>query len=245
MDRFSQGQRTLLFIDEAQHLTLDQLEEVRLLTNLEGRDERALQVLLIGQSGLMKTLQTPELEPLRQRIAAVGRINVLDDEQTIEYVRTQITEVGGSADSIFTAGALSEICDVTGGIPRRINQICHRALVLAYAHESGMVDAQYIRAAAEQILLPMPKQEKSVFHSHHLQATYEPDRRPERVIEESTVVTEGPNVIEVGAGIDDEERVRILASDYDEEATIVEPDPLPVTRPIRERESRFQRMYSR
>ena len=119
-ERFSHGGKTVLFIDEAQNLSTAQLEEIRLLTNLEGRTDK--------------------------------------------YVRAQITRVGGSPDSIFTASAMSEICEYAAGVPRRINQICHRALTLAFAHECGTLDGEYVHLAANQLFLTKPELRHEVHH---------------------------------------------------------------------------------
>jgi general secretion pathway protein A len=171
IERFSQGSRTILIVDEAQNLSAGQLEELRLLTNLEGRSGKAIQILLVGQDALAKTLEEPAMEGFRARVAVVARLRALSDEETMEYVRTHIARVGGSADSIFTATALSEICEYAVGIPRRINQICHRALTLAFAHECGTLDGEYVHMAASQLFLAKIG---SRVESHHLPAFQSP-----------------------------------------------------------------------
>jgi type II secretory pathway predicted ATPase ExeA len=164
MDRFSQGGKTILFIDEAQNLSPSQLEELRLLSNVEGRTDKAVQIILAGQKRLEETLADDRMASLCQRIAVTARLRPLTDDETMEYVRSQITRIGGSADSIFTASALSEICEYAAGIPRRINQICHRALTLAFAHQCGTLDAEYIHMAASQMFLLKPATELDRHH---------------------------------------------------------------------------------
>src|SRR5690606_7811492 len=151
IQRFAEGSRTLILVDEAQNLSIEQLEELRLLTNLEGKREKAVQVLLFGQETLGEKLETLRLESFRQRIAVLAWLSPLEAEQSIEYIRALIANAGASADTIFTANALCEICERSEGIARRINQLCHRSMLLAYAHESGTVDAPYVEAAAAQL----------------------------------------------------------------------------------------------
>lgn len=164
MERFTEGTKTIIIIDEAQNLSPGQLEELRLFTNLEGRSAKAVQILLIGQERLADNLEHQAVSGLSQRIAVTAQLKPLTDEETIEFVRCQIHRVGGSADSIFTASALSEICEYAGGIPRRMNQLCHRALMLAYAHQCGTIDGEYVELAASQLFLV--KLEDRV-ESHH------------------------------------------------------------------------------
>lgn len=200
--QFSAGQRTLLMVDEAHHLTIEQLEELRMLTNLEGRQERAIQILLFGGEGLLTTLRRTELDPLRQRIAAFGKLEPLDAEQTVEYVRCRIAKAGGSADTIFTAGALSEICERAEGIPRRINQLCHRALTNAWQSRSGTVDTLDIVEAAKQLdFVEKSSIEVPVSASKSAPvAKAKPSSRPslESMRQEHAEPT---NFVEVGAGI--------------------------------------------
>ena len=173
MERFSQGGKTIIFIDEAQNLSAAQLEELRLLTNLEGRSEKAVQILLIGQERLAQTLAHESLAGLCQRIAVTARLRPLTDDETMEYVRAHIARRGGAADSIFTASALSEICEYASGIPRRINQICHRALTLAFAHQCGTIDGEYVHMAASQLFLLKPDNR---VESHHVAIPTAPRR---------------------------------------------------------------------
>lgn len=212
MDRFSQGGRTIIFVDEAQNLNASQLEELRLLTNLEGRTGKAVQVLLAGQQRLEELLSAPEMQSLCQRIAVTARLRRLSDDETMEYVRHQINRVGGSADSIFTASALSEICEYAAGIPRRINQICHRALTLAFAHQCGTLDGEYVHMAAMQLFLVKPGE---MVESHHVPAATSSrrlfeDRAFGRSAEvaapmDPPAVSEPPTstVVEIGADDDD------------------------------------------
>lgn len=154
IDRRRKGTPTLLLMDEAQHLSIEQLEELRLALNIETKISDALQLVLVGQKRLIDKLRRPELEALRQRVAVAATLTPLDADHTVEYIRSQMKCAGGAADTVFTASALSDVYAASGGVPRRINQICHRALVLAFADESGTVDSPYIDAALSSLWLP-------------------------------------------------------------------------------------------
>lgn len=202
--RFSEGSRTLIFVDEAQNLSIDQIEELRLLTNLEGRHEKAVQVLLFGQSSLTDKLEDVRMEAFRQRVSVVAALGPLDAEQAVEYIRALIANAGGSADSIFTANALCEICERSEGLPRRINQLCHRSLLLAFAHESGTVDSPYVEAAAAQLYFHGERHvsawaEREAHHS--ASSLHVPEEEPSFGAYDEPAVEEVPSVVEVGAGL--------------------------------------------
>jgi general secretion pathway protein A len=236
MEKFNGGGRTLLLIDEAQNLSEDQLEELRLLTNLEGRSDKAVQAMLFGLGSLAVSLQAPAMEAFRQRVAVVARLRPLDEDEVVEYVRRQIAGAGGSCEDIFTAHALSEVCEHSRGIPRRVNQLCHRAMLLAFAHESGTVDAQYVHAAAEQLRLPTAEPE--LHHSDSAiggrpAADYLHAHEEERSV---------PTVIEVGAEEPAPGDSRDAASPSGQ--TVIDPEASPSPeRPIGI--SRLHRLYSR
>lgn len=231
--RFAEGSRTLLFVDEAQNLSIEQLEELRLLTNLEGKHEKAVQVLLFGQESLGEKLETLRLESFRQRIAVLAFISPLEAEQSIEYIRALVANAGGSADSIFTANALCEICERSEGIPRRINQLCHRSMLLAYAHESGTVDAPYVEAAAAQLYFHGARH-KSSFperEPHHSEASlhvpiehaYAPPIEEEPVYEDEGRI---PSVVEVGAGLSSKIGVEESISAREIQRAVAPPPPV-------------------
>lgn len=211
LDRFSSGGKTTVFIDEAQNLSPAQLEELRLLTNLEGRHQKAVQILLFGQDRLLTTLQDDALAALRQRISVYARLSPLTDDEVTEYVRAHISRVGGSADSMFTASAMSEICEFSAGIPRRINQIGHRALALAYANHSGTIDGEFIQMAAGQLFLVKPTDR---IEHHHLPSPGAPRRiyndlafQDSRPLESQGVVApiaDSPQMTVLEVGADDD-----------------------------------------
>ena len=154
LDAFRTRGATLILIDEAQNLKAPHLEELRLLTNLEGRRQRAVQVVLFAGPQLLTTLGQAACRAFVQRIAVFAALARLGEEETVEYVRHHLAAVGGSADSIFTAGAYSELCQRSGGVPRRISQLCHLALMGAYRGGAGTVDGDDVVAADVHLLRP-------------------------------------------------------------------------------------------
>lgn len=147
----AKGRRTVLVIDEAQNLSFDVLEQVRLLTNLETSEHKLLQIILIGQPELTRLLEQKRLRQLAQRITARYHLAPLTRSETVDYVRHRLA-VSGCPAPLFTAGALATVHRLSGGIPRLINIICDRALLGAYAQGRFQVDRSTVRRAAREVL---------------------------------------------------------------------------------------------
>jgi general secretion pathway protein A len=147
----ARGVNTVLIIDEAQNLSLDVLEQIRLLTNLETSSQKLLQIILIGQPELLATLARPELRQLNQRITARYHLKALAREELSAYVGHRLA-VGGRAAPLFTRMALRRLHRLTGGVPRMVNIICDRALLGAYVERCNRVDWWVLNRAAEEIL---------------------------------------------------------------------------------------------
>ncbi|MDQ1336276.1 MAG: ral secretion pathway protein, partial [Thermodesulfobacteriota bacterium] len=147
------GRRTVLIIDEAQNLSIDVLEQVRLLTNLETTTRKLLQILLIGQPELQIMMAQPELRQLGQRITARYHLSPLLSDETAAYVQHRL-EVAGGRRRLFTKGSLRLVHSLSGGIPRLINTICDRALLGAYAKQLDHVDRRLVRKAASEVMGP-------------------------------------------------------------------------------------------
>lgn len=146
------GQRCVLIIDEAQNLAADVLEQLRLLTNLETREHKLLQIVLIGQPELRDMLERPELEQLAQRVIARYHLQALDLPDTRQYVQHRLTVAGLKGPSPFTERALRRIHQLARGVPRRINLLCDRALLGAYAKRLHQVDTALVDLAATEVL---------------------------------------------------------------------------------------------
>lgn len=153
LETHARGRRTVLVVDEAQNLSPDVLEQVRLLTNLETERQKLLQIILIGQPELRELLGRHELRQLAQRITARYHLDALDRREIDAYVHHRL-RVAGAPGRIFTPGALRVLYRVSGGIPRLINVICDRALLGAWTRERRQVDAALLRRAAAEVLPP-------------------------------------------------------------------------------------------
>jgi type II secretory pathway predicted ATPase ExeA len=136
------GRRTVLLIDEAQHLGVDLLEELRLFGNLEARSSKAIQVILVALPCLEQTLKLPELAPLQQRLAVRVRLEPLGVHEAADYLVHQLRLAGGRPEKIISDEALGVLANATQGIPRLLNQAAHQALALAQASEAAEVDAE-------------------------------------------------------------------------------------------------------
>jgi general secretion pathway protein A len=144
------GRRIIVIVDEAQNLSAEVLEQVRLLTNLETPTQKLLQIILIGQPELRELLDRTELRQLAQRITGRYHLEPLSREETRGYVRHRL-RVAGAAEDIFTPSALAEVHRLAQGIPRVINVTCDRALLGAYTQETRKVTAGLVRRAAGEV----------------------------------------------------------------------------------------------
>ena len=145
------GRNNVLIIDEAQNLSAEVLEQLRLLTNLETTERKLLQIILIGQPELRTMLHRPELEQLAQRVIARYHLGALTEAETAQYIRHRM-EVSGLARALpFDRKALRRIHQLTGGVPRRINLLCDRALLGAFAGGQEMVARGIIDKAAGEV----------------------------------------------------------------------------------------------
>lgn len=142
---------TLLIIDEAQHLQPEVLEQLRLLTNLETNTKKLLQVILIGQPELQQLLQRRDLRQLAQRITARYHLMPLTKQELMQYIQHRLT-VADCARPLFDKGALTKIHQLSQGVPRLINLLCHSALMLAYNQNDSVVNKKTVVAAATRAL---------------------------------------------------------------------------------------------
>ncbi|MDR0183303.1 ExeA family protein [Lysobacter arvi] len=163
LDAYAQGLRVVLVIDEAQNLSVDALEQVRLLTNLETPTQKLLQIVLLAQPELRGMLARDDLRQLAQRITARFHLTPLDAVETGEYLRHRYRVAGGSRFP-FDASAVKRIHAHSGGVPRLINVIAERSLLAGFAHDVPLLDARWIdRAAAEVLPSRAPRTRRWVF----------------------------------------------------------------------------------
>lgn len=145
------GERVALVIDEAHLLDGGMLENLRLLTNLETEEKKLVSLLLFGQNELEETLARRELRPLRQRISVWHRLRAFGWLETGEYVRHRLDRARETSSLHFTRAALLAVRRYSGGVPRRINLICDRALLAAFAGGHRRIDLPLVRAAAREV----------------------------------------------------------------------------------------------
>jgi general secretion pathway protein A len=146
----AEGRRIIVLVDEAQNLSIDVLEQVRLLTNLETPTQKLLQIILIGQPELRELLDRTDLRQLAQRITGRYHLKPLSREETKGYVRHRL-RVAGATEDIFTPSALVELHRLSLGIPRVITVACDRALLGAYTQETKKITAGLVRRAAGEV----------------------------------------------------------------------------------------------
>ncbi|MBW0146388.1 ExeA family protein [Marinobacter arenosus] len=144
------GRHKVLMIDEAQNLSADVLEQLRLLTNLETAEKKLLQIVLLGQPELQQILALPELRQLNQRVTARYHLDAIGKSELPNYLRYRLS-VAGMRGDIFTSGAVKKLYRESEGIPRLINLISDRALLGAYAEGEHEITATHIRHAAREV----------------------------------------------------------------------------------------------
>lgn len=150
IENFSKGRRTLLIIDEAQNLSREALEEVRLLSNLQSNQQCLLQIILCGQPELKEIVNSPGLEQLAQRIAVRYHLTPLNREETGEYIRFRLEYARAENLDLFTEEALDLIYENTHGVPRAINILCNTALVYGFADGINQITRQIIEQVVEE-----------------------------------------------------------------------------------------------
>ncbi|MGC9053719.1 MAG: ExeA family protein, partial [Candidatus Hydrogenedens sp.] len=151
LSKSRQQKNCVLVIDEAQNLTPSVLEQIRLLSNLETEKEKLLQIVLIGQPELLDRLKLHELRQLNQRITARYHLNALDEQETRQYIAYRIHIAGGKKRIQFAPKAYKLIYKHSKGIPRLINSICDRALLVGYTREKKVIDQYIVKQALKEL----------------------------------------------------------------------------------------------
>ena len=156
IERLEKGQPTLLIVDEAQNLSREMLEEIRLLSNLETPTSKLIQIMLVGQPELGEMLARSDLRQLRQRIVLRHHLRPFDEKETAAYIDERLRLAGYTGQGLFDRGAVREIHAVTGGIPRLLNIVCDSALLLGYSREIPVIGKAQVREVAQDLALPGP-----------------------------------------------------------------------------------------
>lgn len=150
LNEYANGRKTVIIIEEAQNLSFNVLEQVRLLTNLETNEQKLLQIIMIGQPELIEILSRPEMKQLSQRITARYHMGPLSKNEVSSYVAHRLS-VAGVSKTLFTPETINKLYSLSKGIPRLINLICDRALLGAYAHGKERIDKLTIIRASQEV----------------------------------------------------------------------------------------------
>ena len=149
--KLAANERVLLIVDEAQNLSTEMLEEIRLLSNLETPTSKLIQIMLVGQPELKDLVDQPELRQLRQRIALRHHLRPFNEGEVVEYVNERLAKAGYTGRGIFKKKTLRELYRITGGTPRLINNICDGTLLLGYAREESVLGPEAVREVANDL----------------------------------------------------------------------------------------------
>jgi general secretion pathway protein A len=182
IERERARQNTVLIIDEAQNLTPETMEQVRLLSNFETATTKLLQILLVGQLELKAKLDLPELRQLKQRVGLRCQIPPLTVEEARLYIRNRLRIAGGRDLGIFTDSAIERMSEYSGGIPRVINILGDHCLLFGYADQTRRIDRSSVNEAIEYLEEGMPTQRRILSIGRVI-----PRRRSQRFIKTSVL----------------------------------------------------------
>src|SRR5580704_8496123 len=153
LDRYRSGETAVLIVDEAQNLSAEVLEEIRLLTNLETSTEKLLQIVLTGQPELEEKLKVPELRQLRQRITLRCHTAALSLDETYGYIAERLRIAGATGEPIFSKEAIQTVHLYSRGIPRVVNLLCEHSMINAYVDSLRPVPAHMVEEVAREFQL--------------------------------------------------------------------------------------------
>jgi type II secretory pathway predicted ATPase ExeA len=149
IEEYAAGRRVVLIFDEAQNLSVESLEELRMFTNINANKDELLQLVLFGQPELRDTIGAPALKQFAQRIAASFHLSAMNASTVSDYIDHRL-KVAGADRKIFTGSAAELIHNATGGVPRLVNQLCDLAMVYAFANEMETVQRQTVEQVLEE-----------------------------------------------------------------------------------------------
>lgn len=138
IDQYAMGRRVILIFDEAQNLSQESLEELRMFTNINSNKDELLQLVLVGQPELLDMIRRPEMRQFAQRVASSFHLNAMDAETVRKYVGHRLATAGASRN-LFSRAATDLVYNATGGVPRLVNQLCDLAMVYAFTRGNRSV----------------------------------------------------------------------------------------------------------
>ncbi|EAQ25594.1 ATPase [Roseovarius sp. 217] len=148
ISEYAAERRVILIFDEAQNLSMEGLEELRMLTNINANKDELIQLILIGQPELRDVIRSPKMKQLAQRVAASFHIPAMDQDTVAQYIQHRLRIVGGQGDE-FTIAACKMVHDQTDGVPRLVNQLCDIAMVYAWSKEQRTVTEDILRSVLD------------------------------------------------------------------------------------------------
>lgn len=151
IEKYKAGQGVVLLVDESQSMTIDTLEEIRLLGNLETQKEKLLQIVLFGQPELDVTLNDNKLKPLKNRIASSFIVPPLDDKEVMSYLNSRMKIAGYLGDDLFSLKVSKQIRKITSGLPRNINLLADKLLMAAFSDDSYKIKTKHFKIIGEAI----------------------------------------------------------------------------------------------
>lgn len=144
IEQYAEGRRVVLIIDEAQNLSPEGLEELRMLTNINSNQDELLQLVLVGQPELLEMVRSPNLRQLAQRVMGSFHLRPMDKPTVAAYIRHRLVKAGGSGEE-FTPEACDMVYGISGGVPRLVNQMCDFAMLYAWAAQKPVVDPTILK----------------------------------------------------------------------------------------------------
>jgi general secretion pathway protein A len=149
--QLAMGRSCVAIFDEAQHLSTEFLEQIRVLSNLETHQEKLIQIILVGQPELLENILAPRMAQLDQRVSIRCTLTDLDVQETDRYIHHRLNVAGSKGEIRFNKKAVDEIYRASGGGPRRVNLLCDRALLAAYTEQMRDVNVQHVRKAVQAL----------------------------------------------------------------------------------------------
>ncbi len=153
LNKFSENTPVVLVLDEAQNLSVDAFEQLRMVGNLEADDAKLLQIIIVGQPELQQRFASQELRQLRQRVFRSFHLAALSREATDAYIRHRLSIAGGNDAAVFNLDAIDAVFHVSKGLPRLINTLCDNAMLSAYSADRQTIDGPFVRTVAKQMLM--------------------------------------------------------------------------------------------
>jgi general secretion pathway protein A len=151
LDQLREGHVCVAIFDEAQHLSSEFLEQIRVLSNLETADEKLIQIVLVGQPELLARISAPGMSQLNQRVSVKCRLAHLNQDETKRYIQHRLEVAGARGRVEFTGRAMKRVYKASHGIPRRINAICDQAMLAAYVEQTRRIEVRHVDQAVKSL----------------------------------------------------------------------------------------------